>query len=177
MAVSKKNGTKKKSKTAIKPAKWGVILEAAKRVFGRKGFPEATISEIAKEARVSESTIYGYFSNKEDLLFSIPAETAQKHFEKNLEILPSIQGAANKLRMLIYRHLQLYMHDEDYAKVIMLILKGNRNFLKTDAYKVVQKSAGLWTQVIKEGIQNGEFRANLNGCTPHITLQTRENDG
>ena len=96
------------------------------------------------------------------MLFSIPAETIKEYHEKNSEILPHIQGAANKLRFLIYRHLGLYAENPDYATVVMLILKGNRNFLKTDAYKIVQSSARNYIQVFEEGIQNGEFRSDIN---------------
>ena len=72
-----------------------------------------------------------------------------------------IQGAANKLRFLIKRHLGLYAENPDYANVVMLILKGNRNFLKTDAYKIVQSSARNYIQVLEEGIQNNEFRSDI----------------
>ena len=40
------------------------ILEAAARVFARKGFEKATTREIAQEADVSEGTIYNYFASK-----------------------------------------------------------------------------------------------------------------
>ena len=43
----------------------------------------------------------------------------------------------------------------------MLILEGNRNFLKTEAYKIVRRSARNTTQVLQEGIQNGEFRPHI----------------
>ena len=43
----------------------------------------------------------------------------------------------------------------------MLILKGHRNFQKTDAYKIVQSTARKTIHVLEEGIQNGEFRAGI----------------
>ncbi len=152
----------KKSRKAMKnPAKQAAILMAALRIFAVKGFHEARISDIAKEARVSESTIYEYFSAKEELLFSIPAEIISEYLKKNQEIFQYTWGASNKLRTLIHRHLSLYAQNEDYANVVMLILKGNRNFLHTDAYKIVQASARLTTQVLEEGIRTGEFRSDL----------------
>ena len=157
----KHNNSLKGVKAQKNPAKGAVILEAAQNIFAQKGFHEATVSDIAKQAEVSEATIYEYFSSKEELLFSIPAETIHQYQEKNLEILEYIQGAANKLRFLIYRHLKLYASNPDYANVVMLILKGNRNFLKTEAYKIVQRSARNTTQVLEEGIQNGEFKPDL----------------
>ena len=143
------------------PRKAAAILRAAEHIFAAKGFQTATVSDIAKKAKVSEATIYEYFSSKEELLFSIPAETITEYQEKNREILPHIPGAANKLRFLIYRHLGLYAEKPDYATVVMLMLKGSRNFLKTDAYKIVQSSARNYIQVLEEGVQNGEFRNDI----------------
>jgi AcrR family transcriptional regulator len=156
------NRAKKERKASRNPAKRHAILRAAEIVFAGKGFHEATISDIAEKAHVSEATIYEYFSSKEELLFSIPAEVTRDHLSKSKEALEYVRGAANRLRMLIYRHLRLYSTNPNYAKVVMLILKSNRNFLKTDSYKVIQESAGLTIKVIKEGIASGEFRSDLN---------------
>lgn len=156
---------KKNRKAARNPAKRLVIIKAAEKVFALKGFHETPIADVAKEAGVSEATIYEYFLSKEDLLFSIPEETIREYRDKNLEILPYIKGAANKLRAVIHRHLSLYADNSDYANVVMLILKGNRNFIKTQAYKVVQSAARITTQILEEGIRTGEFRSDLQ---PHL---------
>ena len=153
--------SKSNSKILKNPKKGADILRAAEHIFAKKGFQAATISDIAKRAKVSEVTIYEYFSSKEELLFSIPAETIRKYHEKNREILQYIQGAANKLRFLIKRHLGLYAENPDYANVVMLILKGSRNFLKTEAYKIVQSSARNYIEVLEEGIELEEFRPDI----------------
>ena len=127
---SKTSNSFKGIKSQKNPAKGAAILKAAENIFAQREFHAATISEIAKKAEVSEATIYDYFSSKEELLFSIPAETIQQYQEKNLEIPEYIRGAANKLIFLIYHHLTLYASNPDYANVGILILKGNRNFLK-----------------------------------------------
>ena len=59
----------------------------------------------------------------------------------------------------------LYADDPDYANIVMLNLKVNRNFLKTEAYGIIQSSAKKYIQVIKEGIQNGVFRSDID---PHL---------
>jgi AcrR family transcriptional regulator len=159
---SKSSKAKPNSRVLKNPRKGAAILRAAQHIFAKKGFQAATVSDIAKKATVSEATIYEYFSSKEELLFAIPAETIKEYHEKNREILPHIRGAADKLRFLIHRHISLYADNPDYATVVMLILKGNRNFLKTDAYKIVQSSARNYIQVFEEGIQNGEFRSDIN---------------
>lgn len=44
------------------------IIEAAIRVFSEKGFAAGRTSEIAKEAGMSEGSIFNYFKTKNDLL-------------------------------------------------------------------------------------------------------------
>jgi AcrR family transcriptional regulator len=47
------------------------ILDAATKVFAKKGFHRATIREVAKAADIADGTIYNYFKNKTALLLGI----------------------------------------------------------------------------------------------------------
>ena len=53
------------------------ILEAARRVLGRKGYARATISEVAKEAGVSRGLLHYYFKSKEEMLARVMRETVE----------------------------------------------------------------------------------------------------
>ncbi|MGG1311241.1 MULTISPECIES: helix-turn-helix domain-containing protein [Cohnella] len=43
------------------------ILEAAERVFTRKGYEPATIKDIVEEANMSRGWIYLYYQTKEEI--------------------------------------------------------------------------------------------------------------
>lgn len=45
------------------------ISDTARRLFTERGFDTVPVSEIAREADVSEATVYNYFSTKEDLVY------------------------------------------------------------------------------------------------------------
>ena len=47
------------------------ILEAAAQVFGRLGFHDANMADIATAAGVAAGTLYNYFSSKEEVFASI----------------------------------------------------------------------------------------------------------
>src|SRR5947209_20545439 len=47
------------------------ILDAATKVFAKKGFHPTTIKDIAKEAGIADGTIYNYFENKMSLMLGI----------------------------------------------------------------------------------------------------------
>lgn len=47
------------------------ILDAAEKVFFRKGYDQATMDDVAAEAELSKGTLYLYFKSKDDLYFAI----------------------------------------------------------------------------------------------------------
>jgi TetR/AcrR family fatty acid metabolism transcriptional regulator len=151
MTNSKKSPTRKEQ-----------ILQAAERVFAQKGYQEATVADVAREAKVSEATIYEYFPSKEELLFLIPGATARRGKEKLEHVLQFIRSSADKIRAFVFDHLNFYQNHPDYASVAMLILKSNRKFLETEAYKDVQELSRVLFQIIKEGMVSGEFRSGID---------------
>jgi AcrR family transcriptional regulator len=46
-----------------------LIAETARRLFAERGFEAVPVSEIAREAEVSEATVFNYFPTKEDLVY------------------------------------------------------------------------------------------------------------
>jgi AcrR family transcriptional regulator len=45
------------------------IADTARRLFVERGFDRVPVTEIARQADVSEATVYNYFPTKEDLLY------------------------------------------------------------------------------------------------------------
>src|SRR5262249_30465178 len=52
-----------------------LILDAAVRVFARKGFHTCRVGDIAEEARVAHGLLYHYFRSKDEVLECIFKET------------------------------------------------------------------------------------------------------
>ncbi|HON17384.1 MAG TPA: TetR/AcrR family transcriptional regulator [Spirochaetota bacterium] len=93
---------------SLKEARREQILKAAEKVFSEKGFQNSTISDVAKETGVSDTTIYEYFSSKEDLLFSIPRDGIELSKQMLDSHLSYINGPTNKLRGMIYHLCKVY---------------------------------------------------------------------
>jgi len=156
------------------------IIEGALKAFGEKGFEETTISAISKAANISETTLYEYFSSKEDVLFSIAELYTQRELDRMMEVAPYVHGARERMRLVIQSYLEFYERNRLYTSVALLTLKGNRNFLKSEAYKVVKEAARNVITVYKDGVEEGVFRDDIDpylarnmvlGFIEHLTIQ------
>lgn len=58
------------------------ILDAAGRVFGRLGFHDAKMADIAREAGVAAGTVYNYFKNKDEVFHSMMARGHDVVYER-----------------------------------------------------------------------------------------------
>jgi TetR/AcrR family transcriptional regulator len=61
------------------------LLDAAEEVFGRKGYHETTLKEVAELAEFSVGSVYSFFENKEDLFRQI-------FVRRGAEFMPGIRG-------------------------------------------------------------------------------------
>jgi TetR/AcrR family fatty acid metabolism transcriptional regulator len=138
------------------------IMDAALRIFAEKGFQNSTITEISKEAGVSEATIYEYFGTKEDLLFAIPEKITNETLEKSTKVIPYIKGVEGKIRAILLFYVQLYQSNPHYSALVLLQLMSNKRFRQTPAHAAIRKSSHGLLDCIKEGIADGTFKKDSN---------------
>ncbi|SDU57476.1 TetR/AcrR family transcriptional regulator [Desulfobacula phenolica] len=137
------------------------ILKAAVQVFAQKGYNAATMNEIANIANVSEGTIYNYFKNKEDLLFSIPKKRLRR-LKKSGEEMFDIQHPIKKLRRFIRLLFTIFMEDRDFTKVFLLEIKLNKKFYNSILYKDYIDYVSILESILKEGQKQGIFRYSVD---------------
>src|ERR671932_2824395 len=77
-----------------------LILDAAVRVFARKGFHTCRVGDIAEEAGVAHGLLYHYFSSKDELLETVFRETWGELLEAVAEVERSGEPAREQLRQV-----------------------------------------------------------------------------
>ncbi len=137
------------------------ILKAAEKILAERS-QDCTLSEIAREAGVTDSIIYHYFNNKEDLIFSVAEAELKNSFEILQEQIQGLRDPVNKLSKMIW--FQLYYHDKhpDYANLLLFECRSNRNFHQHEGFRIVRKWAGLMRGILEEGMREKLFRPDLN---------------
>ncbi len=146
---------------SLKDDKEGRILNAAQNLFGDKGFQSATVQEIAKASEVSEGTIYEYFKNKEDLLFSV----LKRQFRNNLESMDElfeIRTPLRKLRRFVRYHFTIYLMQPVFVKMFLFDAIYNARFYSSDAYPLFKHYIEGVSDILDEGKKDGSIRPEID---------------
>ncbi len=143
-------------KEARKAEKRERILRSATKIFARKGFYNAKISEIAREAGVADGTIYLYFKNKDEILITIFEESVGSIIRRFRKRLQEIPDPADQIREFSRLHLEIVKTNPDLASVLQLELRQSNRFIKEYA----GTSLNDYLNIIGDIIQNGQ-KANI----------------
>ncbi|MGN1402538.1 MAG: TetR/AcrR family transcriptional regulator [Bacillus sp. (in: firmicutes)] len=142
--------------------KYKQIIDAAVVVIAEHGYHQAQVSKIAKQAGVADGTIYLYFKNKEDILISLFQEKMGEFIEKIEEGINSASHASDKLLILVQKHFELLSGDSHLAIVTQLELRQSNLELRLKINEVLKGYLALVDRVLKEGMEKGEFKPDLN---------------
>ena len=74
------------------------LLEAAARVYARRGFDAATLDEVAEEAGFTKGAVYDHFGSKEKLLFALLDEHLAAQIAEQIELFDPAQSPAERPR-------------------------------------------------------------------------------
>ena len=137
------------------------IIEAATKVFAKNGFYLSKISEIAKEAKVADGTIYIYFENKDDILISL-FEEQMKAVIDNMEVqISGIDDPAKKLERFASTHLGLIEKNQDMAEIIQVELRQSNKFMKEYKNEKFIQYLNIIEDIISEGQKRGIFKEDV----------------
>ena len=145
----------------VKPDKATRVLEAAVSIFAQKGHRKATMLEIAEKAGVAEGTIYEYFKNKQDLLYSIPKDKF-KIYQGRLKRVFEPKNPLEKLRCFIGEYFQIFSSDSEFLTIFLCDIKLNKQFYTTEAFISFLNTNEMLYEILNEGKESGMFRSDLN---------------
>ncbi len=97
------------------------ILVAAERVFGRLGFHEAKMTDIAAEAGVAAGTLYNYFKNKDEVFASI----LERGHDQVTQLFDAHSDVADPILRTRLRLRQALAYIEEHGQLFAMFLRIN----------------------------------------------------
>ena len=133
------------------------ILDAAVRVFSRKGFNGATTKEIASEAGVAEGTIFRYFKTKKDILLSLVGPYLAQSLTDAIE---EVSGATDEviLTAIIKNRLDIIKKNSNLIMLLFTEAQFHPELREKFTEKVVLKVAVVLEQLITTRIKQGAYK-------------------
>jgi len=138
------------------------IVAAAAKVFRTKGYHAATVRDIADEVGILKGSLYHHFESKEALLYLVVKEPIAQMFRTMAAIAEADLTPTEKLRRAISSHLQAF--DRHYPHLFVYLREREavkRRFREMIGYSPKDYERH-WQQILREGIENGEFRSDLD---------------
>ena len=143
--------------------RWQNILAGGARVFRRLGYGNATLEDVAREVGIDRSTLYYYVATKAELLVAILDEPIQRMTRDLRAICERDLPATEKLRRAVQQHMKALA--DNYPELFVFLAENLHLLPIGDERRIPENAAeyGVLMQgIIREGIDAGEFRADID---------------
>ena len=148
------------------------IIEAAGRLYEKKGLYETSVAEIAEAAGISAPVTYHYVNRKSDIMLLIMEDFTDRIKARVVEEVTHLARPSEKLA----RTMQLYfrLFDKEMVKLI-LVYRESRTLDKSGRKRIMvaeTEHVKILEAIIQEGIDAGEFKPleNVNMVAYNILM-------
>ncbi len=166
-------------KAKVKEIRRSDIIEAAERIIFSKGYDEATMDDVAKEAEFSKRTIYVYFNSKEQIYFEIMIRGYRLLIGMLKDDMQK-EKAGNAIEQIKQMSTTLYEFNciyPDYFKAIMEYENGELDFqngipdqAREECYALGEALLEHLTGALKNGIAEGTIHRDVDVVKTALVL-------
>lgn len=135
------------------------ILDAARELFVKEGYENVSMRKIAQKIEYSPTTIYLYFKDKTDLLYSVCEESFARLLNKIETIVKDYTDPVICLKKGLYAYIDFGLRYPNHYKVMFLIHPGHHKDreLYLQEGSMGQKVYGFLQAIVEECIKQGKF--------------------
>lgn len=140
------------------------FLDAAEETFGRKGYHETTLKEVAELAEFSVGSVYSFFENKEDLFRHIFLRRGGQFMPEIREVLGGTVGdPLEVLHRLVDFEVEWFRRHPHFGR--LYLRHSSATFLPTEGTEDAMltanhhESMALQSELFRRGQEAGVLRA------------------
>jgi len=137
------------------------ILDAAVRVFARRGFHACRVSDIADEAGVAHGLLYHYFSSKDEVLDTLFLE----RWKVMLDVIRAVDAEEQPVREKLYAIasfiIDSYRHDPDVMTVIIVDVTRAANSFGQAHLPDIRQAFVLIGEIVAKAQADGQLKSSV----------------
>jgi AcrR family transcriptional regulator len=126
------------------------VVDAARQVFGAKGYDGATMRDVAERSGMLHGSLYAHYDSKSELYFEVVAVEMQEFVDALAPVVDSDVSPSDKLRAAM----RLHIGHRVRPGLGSFADHGER---PERVRKLRAEYAQLWQRIVDEGIECGEF--------------------
>jgi AcrR family transcriptional regulator len=133
------------------------ILEAAQRLFARKGYDGTTTRDLALAAGVAEGTLFRHFTNKKAILIEV---ATQGWVELLTELLTELSemGSYKAVSQMMHRRMMNFHANADLMRVCFMEAQFHADLRDRIQEEVINKMMDVAEAFFQTAMERGVYR-------------------
>ena len=133
------------------------ILEAAIRVFSRKGYHDTRVDEIVDESQTSKGAVYFHFPSKEQIFLALVDEFAGLLEKKLLETIQSEADGVRGVDAALRVGLDTFAKYRSLAKIFLVQAVGLGAAFEEKRMQILDRLADVIKTYLDQAVAEGEI--------------------
>jgi TetR/AcrR family fatty acid metabolism transcriptional regulator len=138
------------------------ILDAAVRVFARRGFYACRVSDVADEAGVAYGLVYHYFDSKEEILDTLFVERWQLMLDAIEAIDAGEASGREKLYAVASFIIDSYRYSPDVMKVIIVEVTRAAHSFGREHLEQIRAAYDSIARIVEAARREGQFKPHIS---------------
>jgi AcrR family transcriptional regulator len=140
------------------------LLDAAEEIFGRKGYHETTLKEVAELAEFSVGSVYSFFENKEDLYVSVFVRRGDEYMPQLRGVVEGSESPLAQLHQLVDFEIGFFREHRHFGRLLLRssprsLPAGTETALERAVAGNFDEAMHLQAGLFARGQASGELRA------------------
>ena len=138
------------------------IMDAAIKLFPEKGFENTTVGQLAKEAGVGKSTIYGYFQSKNEIFLAFCEDEIDFVFTDLAKERDPDTPIQKQLLTLFMEQLRYVTRNYDFGRILVREMIFPKELTMEKSNDLSEKYLAALGDMLAKAISRGELRDDLD---------------
>jgi AcrR family transcriptional regulator len=147
------------------------IVITAGQIFSRFGFKKTTMEEVAKALKMGKSSIYYYFSSKEEIFEAVVLQEANTLRNELTKAIKSVESPLGKMEKYVFVRMKAFEKLSNYYNAIFDKNLDHFEFIEKIREKYDREELAILRLILYDGARKKVFNVKNSEYTA-LAIQT-----